>query len=84
MQIKQERPFTETIHGDEGKTLRRAVKSAVHDAYGDAVEIEKTDCFSLCPKGAQVIAAYSKKQPRRLVILEPASDVAHAINYLLR
>ncbi len=68
---------------DEGKALRKAVKSAVREIYGDAVEVEKTDCFSLCPKGGQVIAAYSKKSPRRLLVLEPGSDLEHALTYLL-
>ncbi len=85
--------FTDTIHmcskccrklDDEGKKLRKAVKAALREAYGDAVEVEKTDCFSLCPKGGQVVAAYAKHQPRRLVILEPESDVASAVDYLLK
>ncbi len=85
--------FTDTIHlcskccrklGDDGKALRKAVKAALRDAYGDAVTLEKTDCFSLCPKGGQVIAAYSKNQPRRLVILEPDSELPLALDYLLR
>ena len=90
---REKAAFTDTIHmcskccrklDDEGKALRKAVKAAVRDAYGDAVEVEKTDCFSLCPKGGQVVAAYSKNQPRRLVILEPGSNVEHAVAYLLQ
>ena len=70
--------------GNEGKSLRKAIKAAIRDAYGDKVDVEKTDCFSLCPKGGQVVAAYSKRQPRRLVILEPESNVERAVEYLLR
>jgi len=89
----EQEAFTDTIHmcskccrklGDEGKALRKAVKAAVRDAYGNDVEVEKTDCFSLCPKGGQVVAAYAKNQPRRLVILEPGSNAAAAVEYLLK
>lgn len=70
--------------GDEGKALRRSLKAAVRAAHGEAVEVEKADCFSLCPKGGQVAAARSKKRGRRVVILEPGSDVELAAEYLLK
>lgn len=90
--VAEKAPFADTIQlcskccrklADEGKALRKAVKASVRDAYGDAVEVEKADCFSLCPKGGQVVAAFSKKHARRLVILEPGSDIGHAVEYLL-
>jgi predicted metal-binding protein len=85
--------FADTIHmcskccrklGDAGKALRKAVKAALRDEYGDVVKVEKTDCFSLCPKGGQVAAAYSKRRGRRLVVLEPDSDVELAVEYLVQ
>jgi hypothetical protein len=67
----------------EGKALRKRVKAAIADTYGDAVQVEKADCFSLCPKGGQVISTSGKQEPRRLVILEPGSNIDAALAYLL-
>jgi predicted metal-binding protein len=68
----------------QGKALRKSVKAAVKDAYGDDVELEKVDCFSLCPKGGQVLSTNGKNGGRRLVIIQPDSDVEMAVDYLLR
>jgi hypothetical protein len=48
------------------------------------VELEKTDCFSLCPKGGQVVSTNGKNGSRRLVIIQPDSNVELAVDYLLR
>ena len=86
-------PFADTVLmcskccrklGDNGKALRKRVKSALHNAYDANVALEKTDCFSLCPKGGQVLSTVSKHKNRRLVIIEPESDVDRAIDYLLK
>jgi hypothetical protein len=66
-----------------GKTLRKAVKAAIRIAYADAVQLERVDCFSLCPKGGQVLAT-GAVQSRRLVIVQPTSNIAMAVEYLLR
>ncbi len=68
---------------DSGKTLRKAVKAAIRMAYADAVQLEKVECFSLCPKGGQVLAT-GAGQSRRLVIVQPNSNIAMAVEYLLR
>lgn len=68
----------------QGKALRKSVRAAVRDAYGDAVELEKVDCFSLCPKAGQVLSTVGKNGSRRLVIIQPDSDVEMAVEYLLR
>jgi predicted metal-binding protein len=68
----------------QGKALRKSVKAAVKDAYGDDVALEKVDCFSLCPKNGQVLSSNGKNGGRRLVIIQPDSDVAMAVDYLLR
>jgi hypothetical protein len=68
---------------DAGKTLRKAVKAAIRIAYADAVQLEKADCFSLCPKGGQVLAT-GAGQSRRLVIVQPNSNITIAVAYLLR
>jgi hypothetical protein len=69
--------------GAEGKTLRKAIKAAIQDDYGSDVQLEKTDCFSLCPKGGQVLSTSPKHQPRRIVIVEPGSQIGRSIDYLL-
>lgn len=68
----------------QGKALRKSVKAAVKSAYGEDVELEKVDCFSLCPKGGQVLSTNGKNGGRRLVIIQPGSDVEMAVEYLLR
>ena len=70
--------------GAEGKALRKQVKAAIHEAYGPDVELEKRDCFSLCPKGGQVLSTAGKHQPRRIVIIEAGANVEHAVDYLLK
>ena len=70
--------------GDDGKALRKRLKNAIHTAFGADVVLEKTDCFSLCPKGWQVLSTSSKQHARRLVIIEPDSDVDRALDYLLK
>ena len=87
-----EKPFSDSVRMctkccrklDEGKNLRKSVKAAIKGVYGDDVELEKVDCFSLCPKGGQVLSTTAAKGGRRLVILQPDSDVAMAVEYLLR
>jgi predicted metal-binding protein len=88
-----EAPFTDTVImcskccrklGDDGKPLRKRVKTAIENAYGDQVQLEKSDCFSLCPKGGQVLATAKKGQSHRLVIIEPDSNISRAVDYLLR
>jgi hypothetical protein len=69
---------------DAGKSLRKTIKAAIRDAYGDDVELEKTDCFSLCPKGGQVLSTNAAGAARRLVIVQPDSNVEMAVEYLLR
>jgi predicted metal-binding protein len=90
---KKLRPFSESVRvcskccrklDSQGKALRKSVKVAVRDAYGDDVELEKVDCFSLCPKGGQVLSTTGKNGGRRLVIIQPGSDVEMAVDYLLR
>jgi hypothetical protein len=87
------KPFTNSIRmcskccrklDAEGKVLRKAVKAAIRDAYGDDVQLEKVDCFSLCPKGGQVLSTTAAGSGRRLVIVQADSDVAKAVEYLLR
>ena len=86
-------PFADTVFmcskccrklGDDGKALRKRLKNAIHTAFGADVVLEKTDCFSLCPKGGQVLSTSSKQQGRRLVIIEPNSDIDRALDYLLK
>jgi hypothetical protein len=90
---KELRPFADSVRvcskccrklDTQGKSLRKSVKAAVKDAYGDDVELEKVDCFSLCPKGGQVLSTNGKNGDRRLVIIQPGSDVEMAVDYLLR
>jgi hypothetical protein len=86
-----QRPFSDSVRMcskccrklDDGKTLRKAVKSAIKHAYGEDVELEKVDCFSLCPKGGQVLSTGANGS-RRLVIIQPDSNVEMAVEYLLR
>jgi hypothetical protein len=68
----------------QGKALRKSVKAAIKSTYGNDVELEKTDCFSLCPKGGQVVSTNGKNGSRRLVIIQPDSNVEMAVDYLLR
>jgi hypothetical protein len=68
----------------EGKALRKAVKAAIRNAYGEEVQLEKVDCFSLCPKGGQVLSTSAAGSSRRLVIVQPDSNVEMAVEYLLR
>jgi hypothetical protein len=68
---------------DAGKNLRKAVQAAIRTAYADTVQLEKVDCFSLCPKNGQVLAT-GAGQNRRLVIVQPSSDIELAVAYLLR
>jgi hypothetical protein len=70
--------------GADGKALRKQLKAAIHETYGPDVELEKRDCFSLCPKGGQVLSTSGKHQPRRIVIVEPGSHIGQAIDYLLK
>jgi len=86
-------PFAETVRmcskccrklGAEGKALRASVKDALKTSYGPEVALEKVDCFSLCPKNSQVLATFAKGQARRLVIIEPGSDIEATLDYLLR
>jgi hypothetical protein len=86
-------PFTDVVSmcvkccrklGVDGKALRKQLKAAIHETYGPDVELEKRDCFSLCPKGGQVLSTSGKHQPRRIVIVEPGSNIGRAIDYLLK
>jgi hypothetical protein len=88
---KQQQPFSDAVimcskccrKLEAGKTLRKAVKVAIRIAYGDAVQLEKAECFSLCPKGGQVLCT-GVGENRRLVIVQPNSNIAMAVEYLLR
>ncbi len=89
----RERPFSDSVRictkccrklDSQGKALRKSVKAAVNEAYGDQVELEKVECFSLCPKGGQVVSTNGKNGSRRLVIIQPDSNVEMAVDYLLR
>lgn len=86
-------PFTDVVSmcvkccrklGADGKVLRKQLKTTLHETYGPDVGLEKRDCFSLCPKGGQVLSTSGKHQPRRIVIVEPGSNVGLAIEYLLK
>ncbi len=88
---REQQPFSDAVimcskccrKLDAGRTLRKAVKAAIRIAYADAVQLEKADCFSLCPKGGQVLST-GAGQSRRLVIVQPNSNIAMAVDYLLR
>jgi hypothetical protein len=67
-----------------GNVLRKAAKTALADLYGEDVTLEKVDCFSLCPKGGVVLETGGKRQVRRLLVIEPGSEIDSAIIYLLR
>ncbi len=69
---------------DEGKSLRKVVKAAIKNAYGEDVQLEKVDCYALCPKGGQVLSTTAAGDARRLVIVQPDSNVEMAVEYLLR
>jgi len=91
-EFRQAAPFSDSVQIctkccrklDAGKPLRKAVKAAIRNAYGEDVELQKADCFSLCPKGGQVISTTGASGGRRLVIIQPDSDVEMAVEYLLR
>ncbi len=92
-QSKREKPFSDSVQmcikcckklDADGKPLRKSVRAAIRNAYGDDLELEKTGCFSLCPKGGQVLSTNAAGGTRRLVIVEPGSNVERAVDYLLR
>jgi hypothetical protein len=89
---KREKPFSDSVQmcikcckklDTEGKPLRKSVKAAIRNAYGEDVELEKVGCFSLCPKGGQVLATNGAND-RRLLIVQPGSNIERAVAYLLQ
>jgi hypothetical protein len=64
--------------------LRKALKQALETSAWPEADLKKSECFSLCPKGGQVLATMAKGQPRRMLVLQPDSEFAPALDYLLR
>ena len=70
--------------GPEGKAIRKSLKQALKNARWPDVRLQKTDCFSLCPKGGQILASLRPRGERRLLVVEPGFVVEDALDYLLR
>jgi hypothetical protein len=83
-----EAPFADTVLicgkcvkrlGRDGKTIRNSLKQALKNSPWTDVRLVKTSCFSLCPKGGQVLATIRKPGDR-----EPGFAIENALDYLLR
>jgi hypothetical protein len=88
-----ERPFADRVLmcakcarklGPGGKAIRKSLKRALESGRWGKARLVKTGCFSLCPKRGQVLAAFRRPGDRRLVVVAPGFELAHAIDYLLQ
>jgi hypothetical protein len=70
--------------GPDGKVIRRSLKQALRSSCWAKVRLVDTRCFSLCPKGGQVLATVRRIGDRRLLVVEPGFDTENALDYLLR
>lgn len=69
--------------GSDGKALRKSLKHALKKSCWAKVRLIKAGCFSLCPKGGQVLVTVRKLGDRRLLVVEPGFAIENALNYLL-
>ena len=69
--------------GAEGKAVRKTVKHVIDGGRYHGAEMVKTDCFGLCPRDGVVLATSRRADDRRLVVVQPTSQLEDAAAYLL-
>ena len=70
---------------DEGRDIRRALKSELKAVRGDSTKPAKlvmTGCFGLCPKRSVVVANGASLSRREYVLVEDEDQVPRALAML--
>lgn len=70
---------------DEGREIRRALKSGLKAARPDGTKAAKlvmTGCFGLCPKQSVVLASGASLQRQEYVLVESDAQVPRALTLL--
>jgi hypothetical protein len=70
---------------DEGRDIRRALKSGLKEQRQDGVKPAKlviTGCFGLCPKQSVVLASGASLQRQEYVLVEDRDQIPEALALL--